>query len=87
MIPPTFRATSTKPGSVRRLLLSLIGAAIMICAVPAGLIARDSAPARPIRTVEGTVTKVTDGDTIQVVTPEQTKIKVYISYMVYNPHL
>jgi len=29
-----------------------------------------------IRTVTGTVTKVSDGDTIQVVTPEQTKLKV-----------
>ncbi|MDD5533531.1 MAG: thermonuclease family protein [Syntrophales bacterium] len=34
-------------------------------------------PARdPIRTVTGTVTKVTDGDTIQVTTAEQTKLKV-----------
>lgn len=29
-----------------------------------------------MRTVEGTVTKVTDGDTIQVTTPEGTKLKV-----------
>jgi len=29
-----------------------------------------------IRTVTGTVTKVSDGDTIQVLTPEQTKLKV-----------
>lgn len=29
-----------------------------------------------IRTVTGTVTKVTDGDSIQVITPEQTKLKV-----------
>ena len=29
-----------------------------------------------IRTVTGTVTKVSDGDTIQVVTPEQTKLKI-----------
>jgi micrococcal nuclease len=30
----------------------------------------------PIRTVTGTVTKVSDGDTIQVITPEQTKLRV-----------
>ncbi len=29
-----------------------------------------------LRTVTGTVTKVSDGDTIQVVTPEQTKLKI-----------
>jgi len=29
-----------------------------------------------IRTVTGTVTKVSDGDTIQITTPEQTKLKV-----------
>jgi len=31
---------------------------------------------QPIRTVTGTVTKVSDGDTIHVTTPEQTKLKV-----------
>jgi micrococcal nuclease len=30
----------------------------------------------PIRTITGTVTKVSDGDTIQVTTPEQTKLRV-----------
>jgi endonuclease YncB( thermonuclease family) len=29
-----------------------------------------------IRTVTGTVTKVSDGDTIQVITPERTKLTV-----------
>lgn len=32
--------------------------------------------ANPIRTVEATVSKVSDGDTIQVITPEGTKLKV-----------
>ncbi len=32
--------------------------------------------ARTIRTVEGTVAKVSDGDTLQLITPEQTKLKV-----------
>jgi endonuclease YncB( thermonuclease family) len=32
----------------------------------------------PIRTVTGTVTKVSDGDTIQVTTPEQIKFRVRI---------
>lgn len=37
-----------------------------------------SAPASPaaIRTVTGTVTKIVDGDTIHIVTPEQTILKV-----------
>jgi endonuclease YncB( thermonuclease family) len=30
----------------------------------------------PIRTVTGSVTKVSDGDTIQIITPEQTKLRV-----------
>jgi micrococcal nuclease len=30
----------------------------------------------PIRTITGTVTKVSDGDTIQVTTPEKTKLRV-----------
>jgi micrococcal nuclease len=30
----------------------------------------------PIRTVTGTVTKVSDGDTIQVTTPERTKLRI-----------
>jgi micrococcal nuclease len=30
----------------------------------------------PIRTVTGTVTKISDGDTIQVTTPERTKLRV-----------
>lgn len=29
-----------------------------------------------IRTVEGTVSKVSDGDTVQVITPEGTKLKI-----------
>jgi micrococcal nuclease len=52
-------------------ILFILGVVAMICAVSAGLIAHG-----PIRVLEGTVTKVFDGDTIQVVTPEQTKIKV-----------
>ena len=35
-----------------------------------------SASQAVIRTVTGTVTKVSDGDSIQVTTPEQTKLKV-----------
>ena len=33
-------------------------------------------PHAAIRTVSGTITKVTDGDTVHVTTPEQTKLKV-----------
>jgi endonuclease YncB( thermonuclease family) len=58
-----------------RILFSLVVAtALAVCLIPTGLIAAD--PIRTIRTVEGTVTKISDGDTIQVVTPGQTKIKV-----------
>ena len=43
----------------------------------ATLILTSPSPAlEPIRTVTGTVTKVSDGDTIQVTTPEQTKLRV-----------
>jgi endonuclease YncB( thermonuclease family) len=40
------------------------------------LIASISFAREPICTVTGTVTKVSDGDTIQVTTPDQTKPKV-----------
>ena len=52
----------------------------LILGLLAGLIAfSDASPSfarEPIRTVTGTVTKVSDGDTIQVTTPEQTKLRV-----------
>ncbi len=57
------------------ILFSLVAAAAAIlCLAPAELIAHS--PVKIIRTVEGTVVKVSDGDTIQVVTREQTKLKV-----------
>ena len=40
------------------------------------LLASFSLAREPIRTVTGTVTKVSDGDTIQVTTPEKTKLRV-----------
>jgi endonuclease YncB( thermonuclease family) len=40
------------------------------------LLASPSFAREPIRTVTGTVTKVSDGDTIHVTTPEQTKLTV-----------
>jgi len=40
------------------------------------LLASSSYARNPIRTVNGTVTKISDVDTIQVTTPEQTKLRV-----------
>jgi len=43
----------------------------------AGLALANAEPSHAaLRTVTGTVTKISDGDTIQVVTPEQTKLKI-----------
>ena len=49
----------------------------LLLAVLSAFILTSSSFARgPIRVVTGTVTKVSDGDTIHVTTPEQTKLKV-----------
>jgi endonuclease YncB( thermonuclease family) len=52
-----------------RTLCLLAGLTILLHAAPS--FARE-----PIRTVTGTVTKVSDGDTIHVTTPEKTKLTV-----------
>lgn len=46
----------------------LIAALVILCAV--------ASHAAPIRTVTATITRITDGDTVQAVTPEGTKLKV-----------
>ena len=55
-------------------------AKMIIAFLIAGIISfyfSDASSARaPIRTITGTVTKVSDGDTIQITTPEQTKLRV-----------
>ena len=51
----------------RRLLLILTALLIFLAA---------ASYAAPIRTVTATITKITDGDTVQAVTPEGTKLKV-----------
>lgn len=48
---------------------------ITLAALLLSTLTLDSA-SEPIRTVTGTITKVSDGDTIQLTTPEQTKLKV-----------
>jgi endonuclease YncB( thermonuclease family) len=48
----------------------------LLAGLTALLLTSISLAREPIRTVTGTVTKVSDGDTIQVTTPEQTKLKV-----------
>ena len=50
----------------------------MLAGLTTFLLATVSFTREPIRTVTGTVTKVSDGDTIQVTTPEQTKLRVRI---------
>ena len=49
----------------------LLSALLVLIVTSSSLFARG-----PIRIVTGTVTKVSDGDTIHVTTPEQTKLKV-----------
>ena len=53
------------------LLLLLLLAGIATLPFPPFSFARE-----PIRNITGTVTKVSDGDTIQITTPEQTKLRV-----------
>jgi len=48
--------------------LFLLTALVMLCAA--------AAHAAPIRTVTATITRITDGDTVQAITPEGTKLKV-----------
>jgi micrococcal nuclease len=48
----------------------------LLAGVTTFLLTSPSSAREPIRTVTGTVTKVSDGDTIQVTTPEQTKLRV-----------
>jgi len=50
------------------LLLLILTALLIFCAA--------ASQAAPIRTVTTTITKITDGDTVQAVTPEGTKLKV-----------
>ena len=68
-------------GNAMRLKTSSIKGFLILCML-AGLttflLATVSFAREPIRTVTGTVTKVSDGDTIQVTTPEQTKLRVRI---------
>lgn len=55
-------------GHHNRLLLLLLTALVIFSAM--------AGQAAPIRTVTATITKITDGDTVQAVTPEGTKLKV-----------
>ena len=55
-------------GHYRRLLLLILTALLIFCAA--------ASQAAPIRIFTATVTKITDGDTVQAVTPEGTKLKV-----------
>jgi endonuclease YncB( thermonuclease family) len=57
--------------SLKGLLSLYLLAVFTICSFASLSFARE-----PIRTVSGTVTKVSDGDTIQVTTPKKTKVRV-----------
>jgi len=67
------------PGNAMPLITSSIKVFLTLCLL-AGLTTFSftslSFAREPIRTVTGKVTKVSDGDTIQVTTPEQTKLRV-----------
>jgi endonuclease YncB( thermonuclease family) len=53
---------------VRKPLLLILAALVVLGAV--------AIQAAPIRTVTATITKISDGDTVQAITPEGTKLKV-----------
>ena len=55
-------------GHPHRLLVLILAALLIFCAAVSH--------AAPLRTVTATITKITDGDTVQAVTPEGTKLKV-----------
>ena len=55
-------------GHHNRLSLLILTALLILCTA--------ASHAAPIRTVTATITKITDGDTVQAVTPEGTKLKV-----------
>jgi micrococcal nuclease len=57
--------------SIKGLLLLLCLLALVALSLISPCFARE-----PIRPVTGTVTKISDGGTIQITTPEQTKLKV-----------
>jgi hypothetical protein len=60
-----------KPFLIRRIFILFLLAGLITLLFSSFSFARE-----PIRTVTGTVTKVSDGDTIHVKTPEQTKLTV-----------
>jgi hypothetical protein len=64
---PRQRQTVDKAFPLKQLLAIL--AALIVSATL-------SAHAAPLRTVTATITRITDGDTVQAVTPEGTKLKV-----------
>ncbi|MBN1548034.1 MAG: thermonuclease family protein [Syntrophaceae bacterium] len=49
---------------------------MLLVGITAFLLTSLSFAREPIRTVTGTVTKISDGDTIQITTPKQTKLRV-----------
>ena len=53
---------------LRKLLLLILTALMTLCAA--------DAQAKPLRTVTATIIKISDGDTVQAVTPEGTKLKL-----------
>jgi micrococcal nuclease len=61
---------------IKPFLIRAIFALIILAGLITFLLSSISFAREPIRTVTGTVTKVSDGDTIHVTTPEQTKLKV-----------
>jgi len=55
-------------GHPKKLLLLILAALLIFCAA--------ASQAAPLRTITATITKITDGDTVQAVTSEGTKLKV-----------
>jgi endonuclease YncB( thermonuclease family) len=71
--------TTNHNGNAMRLKTSSVKGSLTLCLL-AGLttllLTSLSLAGEPIRTVTVTVTKVSDGDTMQVTTPEQTKLRI-----------
>lgn len=64
---------NTKTSSIKIFLILCLLAGLMNLSLTSLSLARE-----PIRTITGTVTKVSDGDTVQVTTLEKTKLRVRV---------
>ncbi len=62
-----------KAGLLKR---RLPGKSLLVLLAILLILGAEASPAAPLRTVTATITKISDGDTVQAITPEGTKLKV-----------